>query len=234
MAACDRRTNFAAVDVLPEPDTASKAVEETKTAYSSHAKKLSKARTSHADALCADICAELAALKMAATQMRLNITPLEEIHWAEAGTEQVQFEVATNKGAAFGGLHKVASGGELSRVLLAMKVVLGENNQASTAIFDEIDTGTGGAVAEAIGKRLKKLSANAQVLVVTHLAQIAAMADTHLKIQKSESGELTETTIHPLSAIAREEELARMISGEEITPEAMKAAKKMRKVAGTA
>jgi DNA repair protein RecN (Recombination protein N) len=212
-------------------ESARASVEETKATYLAHAGQLSALRAKHADRLCTAICNELAALKMAATQMRMRIAPLEEHAWSEAGTEQVQFEVATNKGAPFGGLHKVASGGELSRVLLAMKVVLGEKHQTSTAIFDEIDTGTGGATAEAIGKRLKLLSEGSQVLVVTHLAQIASMADTHLKIEKSDQGEQTETRIYPLRVAEREEELARMISGEEITPEAKRAAKKMRKVA---
>jgi DNA repair protein RecN (Recombination protein N) len=173
---------------------------------------------------------ELAALKMAATQLRVQQTPLPVAQWGEAGNTLVQFEVATNRGEAFGSLQKVASGGELSRMLLAMKVVL-HGSEISTSIFDEIDTGTGGAVAEAIGLRLKQLAAHTQVLVVTHLPQIAALAHHHLFISKTSTKHETITTIRTLDAAAREEEVARMMSGAEMSGEARSAAKQLLKVA---
>lgn len=203
----------------------------TKAAYTSLAQQLHEARAAYAPKLCKAIEKELAALKMSATQLRVQQTALPEAAWGEAGCEQVQFEVATNKGEAFGGLQKVASGGELSRLLLAMKVVLREG-EACCSIFDEIDAGTGGAVAEAIGLRLKKLSAQTQVLVVTHLPQIAALASHHLKIEKTSGRNETITSITALNATQREEELARMMSGAEISLEARKAAQKLLKVAG--
>lgn len=138
---------------------------------------------------------------------------------------QVSFEVATNAGMPFGALNKVASGGELSRLLLAMKVVLHAGG-AMTAIFDEIDTGTGGAVAEAIGVRLRALSENTQVMVVTHAPQVAALANHHLFISKGGSKSVT-TQVEVLDAAARAEELARMLSGATISDEARVAAAKM-------
>jgi DNA repair protein RecN (Recombination protein N) len=168
---------------------------------------------------------ELKPLKMAATQLRVVQSELPPQSWGAGGMHQVGFEVATNAGMPFGALHKVASGGELSRLLLAMKVVLREGD-ASTAIFDEIDTGTGGAVAEAIGMRLRQLADDVQVIVVTHLPQVAAQAAHHLFITKEGAKEVT-TRVHKLDAKARREELARMLSGANITDEARKAAGKM-------
>jgi len=143
----------------------------------------------------------------------------------------VQFECATNvtKGAkdiAYSSLSKIASGGELSRFMLAMKVALSGNN-ISTIIFDEIDTGTGGAVADAIGKRLAALGKNSQVLVVTHLPQVAARGSQHLLIKKQEKNKKIITQVTELVGEQREEELARMLAGEVITSEARKAAQKL-------
>ena len=138
---------------------------------------------------------------------------------------QVSFEVMTNEGSPFGALSKVASGGELSRLLLAMKLVL-RSDDTGSLIFDEIDSGTGGAVAEAIGVRLKKLASDTQVLVVTHLPQVAAQASHHLFISKS-GGKQVRTEVRPLDKTARAEELARMLSGETISDEARHAAKKL-------
>jgi DNA repair protein RecN (Recombination protein N) len=162
---------------------------------------------------------------MASTQLRIAQTPLPEQSWGEAGHEQVVIEVATNAGQAFGPLNKVASGGELSRLLLALKVIL-RGKAESTAIFDEIDTGTGGAVAESIGQRLRKLAESTQVLVVTHLPQVAAQAAHHLFITKS-GGKQVETKVTLLSPAERTEELARMMSGATISNEARKAATKL-------
>lgn len=209
---------------------AEKQAKITREAYVALADEVSQARAAYGPKLCKAIEKELAALKMAATQLRVQHTPLPEAQWGETGNTLVQFEVATNRGEAFGSLQKVASGGELSRMLLAMKVVL-HGGDISTSIFDEIDTGTGGAVAEAIGLRLKQLAAHTQVLVVTHLPQIAALAHHHLFISKTSTKHETITSIRTLDAAAREEEVARMMSGAEISVEARSAAKKLLKVA---
>lgn len=168
---------------------------------------------------------ELKPLKMATTEMRVVQSELPPTGWGTHGMHQVSFEVSTNAGMKPGSLNKVASGGELSRLLLAMKVVL-HAAEPVVAIFDEIDTGTGGAVAEAIGQRLKQLAAKAQVIVVTHLPQVAAQASHHLFISKSGKKEVT-TEVQLLDARARTEELARMLSGATISDEARKAAGKM-------
>jgi DNA repair protein RecN (Recombination protein N) len=208
---------------------AEKTAQQTRAQYLQLSAEISEKRAAYAPKLCKQIEGELAALKMAATQLRVQQTPLAEAQWGEAGNMLLQFEVATNRGEAFGSLQKVASGGELSRLLLAMKVVLQQGGGVSTSIFDEIDTGTGGAVAEAIGLRLQQLAAHTQVLVVTHLPQIAALANHHLYISKASTQNETITSIATLSAADRAEELARMLSGAEISVEARKAAQKMLK-----
>lgn len=175
---------------------------------------------------------ELAPLKMEGTRFRVRVDVLDEASWGASGIDQVQFECATNvsKGATeitFSPLSKIASGGEISRFMLAMKVALAGGGTVPTIIFDEIDTGTGGAVADAIGKRLATLGKTSQVLVVTHLPQVAARGNQHLLITKREKNKKVVTSVLELSPEAREEELARMLAGEIITPEARKAAQKL-------
>ena len=162
---------------------------------------------------------------MGTTQLRVVQTDLPPHSWGAGGMHQVSFEVATNAGMPFGALNKVASGGELSRLLLAMKVVLHEGG-ATTSIFDEIDTGTGGAVAEAIGVRLRTLAENTQVIVVTHAPQVAALASHHLFISKAGAKQVV-TQVEVLDKAARKEEVARMLSGATISDEARKAAGKL-------
>jgi DNA repair protein RecN (Recombination protein N) len=132
----------------------------------------------------------------------------------------VEFEVSTNPGAPFGPLTKIASGGELSRFILALKVALAEAGSAATMIFDEIDRGVGGAVASAIGERLARLARESQVLVVTHSPQVAARAAHHYRIEKSHEDGATRTIVRRLSPEERREEIARMLSGAAITDEA--------------
>jgi DNA repair protein RecN (Recombination protein N) len=132
----------------------------------------------------------------------------------------VEFTVSTNPGAPLGPLTKIASGGELSRFILALKVALAEAGGASTMIFDEIDRGVGGAVASAIGERLARLAGRSQLLVVTHSPQVAARAQHHYRIEKSHGPEGTRTTVRRLSADERREEIARMLSGAAVTDEA--------------
>lgn len=178
------------------------------------------------------IQAELKPLKMENTRFRVRLEALEESGWSEYGTDAVYFECATNvvgkaSDAACVPLNKIASGGELSRFMLAMKVALLSVRSPSTLIFDEIDSGTGGAVADAIGQRLSMLGKTAQVLVVTHLPQVAARGTQHLLVQKLEKGRKVVTSVTEIAGKEREEELARMLAGATITPEARKAARKL-------
>lgn len=201
-------------------------------AFALAAGKLTQARKKAAEKLEAAIEKELAPLKMGNTRFRVRITPLGEDGWSEWGMDSVHFECATNvtkadRDVAYAPLNKIASGGELSRFMLAMKVALSAVRSTPTLIFDEIDTGTGGAVAAAIGERLSLLGKGAQVLVVTHLPQVAARGSQHLRVVKQEKAKKVLTTVEELSPPQREEELARMLAGATITQEARKAAQKL-------
>jgi len=147
-------------------------------------------------------------------------TAVGEAEPSAAGTDRIEFEVSTNPGAPFGPLVRIASGGELSRFILALKVALAEQGGAGTMIFDEIDRGVGGAVASAVGERLHRLAEAGQVLVVTHSPQVAARGARHLLIEKSHDGLVTRTSVQALDAARRREEIARMLSGAQITEEA--------------
>ena len=193
--------------------------------YAASAGALHASRVKAAARMIKAVMQELKSLKMATTELRVVYGELAPHQWGAEGMHSVAFEVATNKGQGFGALSKVASGGELSRLLLAMKVVL-RGDAIGTSIFDEIDTGTGGAVAEAIGLRLKALADTTQVLVVTHLPQVAAHAAHHLFISKQGTKHV-ETLVTVLNKNARAEELARMLSGATISDEARAAAGKM-------
>jgi DNA repair protein RecN (Recombination protein N) len=152
------------------------------------------------------------------------LAPLDEADWGETGRERVRFEVATNPGAAPGPLHKIASGGELARFLLALKVVLAKGSPVPTLVFDEVDAGIGGAVAAAVGERLARLAKRLQVLVVTHSPQVAAKAAWHWRIAKESRAGATLTRAELLEDGARQEEIARMLAGATITAEARAAA----------
>lgn len=195
--------------------------------YNEAAKSLHDARVEAGEKLANAIHAELAPLKMEATRFRVICEPRDESGWSVHGADTVYFEVSTNPGSPFGALNAIASGGELSRFMLALAVVLGGGEDAPMLIFDEIDAGTGGAVADAIGARLKQLSTQTQVCVVTHAPQVAARADTHYYIQKSVRDGATHTELFLLDGTARHEEMARMLSGAEITQEARMAAAKL-------
>jgi DNA repair protein RecN (Recombination protein N) len=203
-----------------------------KIAYAQAAAKLSDARRKSATKLEKAIEAELVPLKMDNTRFRVMITPLPETQWSAHGADSIQFECATNvtkgtKDVAFAPLSKIASGGELSRFMLAMKVALSGIRSASTLIFDEIDSGTGGAVADAIGARLGLLGRQTQVLVVTHLPQVAARGNQHLQVLKEQKAKKITTQVKNLSTAERQEELARMLAGATVTAEARKAAQKL-------
>ncbi|HEX8842312.1 MAG TPA: DNA repair protein RecN [Sphingomicrobium sp.] len=186
-------------------------------AYSEAARRLSKARHDAAARLDAAVASELHPLKLDAARFR---TAIAEAEASERGTDRVEFEVSTNPGAPFGPLTRIASGGELSRFILALKVALAEAGTASTMIFDEVDRGVGGAVASAIGERLARLAEQSQVLVVTHSPQVAARASHHYRIEKTHGEGGTRTTVRKLSEAERREEIARMLSGASITDEA--------------
>lgn len=204
-----------------------KAAEETKETYLHAATKLSEKRSKASEKLAKAVMAELAALKMAATRFRVLQEALPEENWAAHGMDKLCFEVSTNTGSPFGPLHKIVSGGELSRFMLALKVVLAEEKNETTLIFDEIDAGTSGLIADAIGERLAKLGAKQQVMVITHLPQVAGKGATHFKVAKIQQKKSTATTVKLLGKKERQEELAQMLSGREVTAEARKAAAKL-------
>jgi DNA repair protein RecN (Recombination protein N) len=188
--------------------------------YLAAAASLSTARAAAAERLDVAVAGELPPLKLDAARFRTTIAPLPEDLWGPAGQDRVEFEIATNPGAPFGALIKIASGGELSRFILALKVALAEEGGAATMIFDEIDRGVGGAVASAIGERLHRLATQAQLLVVTHSPQVAARGAAHLLIAKRNDGIVTRTGVRQLDNSERREEIARMLSGATITDEA--------------
>ena len=185
--------------------------------YAAAASALSADRHEAAARLDRSVASELAPLKLDAARFRTAIAPAEP---GPSGTDRVEFEVSTNPGAPFGPLTRIASGGELSRFILALKVALAEAGSAATMIFDEVDRGVGGAVASAIGERLARLAERSQVLVVTHSPQVAARASHHYRIEKSHGPDGTRTSVRRLSAEERREEIARMLSGTSITEEA--------------
>jgi DNA repair protein RecN (Recombination protein N) len=189
-------------------------------AYCKQAEALSAVRHSAAQRLDAAVAGELAPLKLDAARVRTALTRLPEEQWGAAGIDRIEFLISTNPGADFAPLAKIASGGELSRFILALKVALAEEGGAATVIFDEIDRGVGGAVASAIGERLARLAGQGQLLAVTHSPQVAARGTTHYVIAKSSEGTVTRTSVSLLDEAGRQEEIARMLSGAEITPEA--------------
>jgi DNA repair protein RecN (Recombination protein N) len=197
--------------------------------YDAAARSLSEKRHHAGEALAEAVMAELPALKLERARFMVEITTDPEDATAD-GIDIVEFHVQTNPGTRPGPIMKVASGGELSRFLLALKVALADRGSAPTLVFDEIDTGVGGAVADAIGQRLKRLSERVQVLSVTHAPQVAARAATHLLISKGPAGEDSEkiaTRVATMAPKDRTEEIARMLAGASVTEEARAAAKRL-------
>ena len=199
------------------------ALERASSDYDTAATGLTVKRKRAAKKLDAAVKAELGPLKMGGAQFTTDISPARA---STSGRDKVGFIVATNPGSALGALDKVASGGELSRFALAIKVALAGDGDI-TLIFDEVDAGVGGAVADAIGQRLSKLSADAQVLVVTHSPQVAAKANQQLLISKSVVGDKTLTHVEQVSGDTRLEEIARMLSGASVNDAAREAAKEL-------
>lgn len=195
---------------------------EAKVAYDDAADALSKARTDAAGQLDTSVMSELAPLKMERAVFETKLTRGEA---GPEGYDLVAFTVATNPGAPAGPLNKIASGGELSRFLLALKVCLTSGDNARTMIFDEIDRGVGGATADAVGRRLASLAQGGQVLVVTHSPQVAAQGQHHWRVQKQVQNNATLSSVVPLSTDERVDEIARMVAGDTITDEARAAAR---------
>jgi DNA repair protein RecN (Recombination protein N) len=198
--------------------------QEARQAYLAAAERVGKKRRQAAKALDAAVTKELAPLKLEKARFRTVLTPLAEDEWGEHGSESVHFEVTTNPGAPPGPLNRIASGGELSRFMLALKVVLAKTSPVPTLVFDEVDSGIGGAVAAAVGERLHRLGQELQVLVVTHSPQVAARGTHHWRVAKQQAQAKTLTRVEELSAEERREEIARMLSGSAITAEARAAA----------
>ncbi len=206
-----------------------RAADEAKAAYDAAAQALSQARRKAAKALDAQVDAELKPLKLGGANFHTSIASDPESGGPE-GIDHVEFWVKTNPGSRPGPLTKVASGGELARFMLALKVALADRGSAPTLVFDEIDTGVGGAVADAIGARLARLAKRVQVLTVTHAPQVAAKAQRHLRIAKTQASRneaRLATRVKTLAASERREEIARMLAGATITDEARAAAARL-------
>ena len=200
-------------------------VKNLKDEYIKSADILSKKRKENAEKLNKNIMKELPPLKMEKAKFQTTISTKDEGSWSLSGWDKVCFEVSTNPNTPLGALNKIASGGELSRFMLALKVNLAQQGTQETLIFDEIDAGIGGATAEAVGERLSKLAKNVQVLVVTHSPQVASFSDEHFKVEKNTANNVTTTNLQKLTPEGKLEEIARMLAGEKITDEARAAAK---------
>ncbi len=226
--AADLATIDAGAEELKKLEAAAGAAD---AAYTKAAAALSAARKKAAAKLDKAVTAELKPLRLERARFFTSIEPDGP---GPDGIDRIEFWVETNPGTRPGPLMKVASGGELARFLLALKVVLADRGSAPTLVFDEIDTGVGGAVADAIGQRLARLASKVQVVAVTHAPQVAARADRHYVISKDTlaRGKRVATSIAEVSAERRREEIARMLAGAEITDEARKAAERLIKAAG--
>ena len=223
--AVELRDRLAALDAGDaQVGEAREAVQEAETQYDRAAQALSDARGKAAMALDQAVTLELAPLKM---ERAVFTTQVSEAPTTATGRDAVAFTVATNPGAPSGPLNKIASGGELSRFLLALKVCLSNESQDISMVFDEIDRGVGGATADAVGRRLASLAEGGQVLVVTHSPQVAALGGHHWRVEKRVVNEATLSTVLPLSPDERTDEIARMISGDTITDEARAAARSL-------
>ena len=229
--AAKREELAAALNAIEHADDlltdAARARDEARKAYITAAEKLRAVREKAAHKLDGLVATELEPLKLGKARFQTDVQPLEEGDWGPHGMDRVRFLVATNPGSEPGPLGKIASGGEMSRFMLALKVVMAEIGSAGSLIFDEVDAGIGGATADAVGERLARLATARQVLVVTHSPQVAARARYHYIVSKQGDAAVT-TSVTPLaSRTERAEEIARMLSGAEITTEARAAADKL-------
>ena len=200
------------------------AAKQARAAYTEAAGALSAARREAAKRLETALAKELPPLKLDRARFVVEVAPREESGWGPDGVDRVTFLVSTNPGQAPGRLEKIASGGELSRLMLALKVVLARGSPVPTLVFDEVDSGIGGATAAAVGERLSRVAERLQVLVVTHSPQVAARAAQQLRVAKKVKGERAATLVEPLDRRERREEIARMLAGERVTDAARAAA----------
>ena len=200
------------------------AAEAARLTYSDAASALSSARQAAAGRLQGAVMSELPPLRLDKARFFVEVQPMEEARWNATGADSVRFLIATNPGQAPGALDKIASGGELSRLMLALKVVLVSGGSVPTLVFDEVDSGVGGATAAAVGDRLARVADRVQVLVVTHSPQVAARGGAHLRVAKQARSGRNETMVLPLDLAARREEIARMLAGETVTEAARAAA----------
>ncbi len=191
--------------------------------YFIQAKLLSQSRKAAAKELENKILSELKQLKLEQVELNIEVFSTQNRAISAKGIDQSRFLIKTNKGFDFAEIKDIASGGELSRMMLAFKVALAENNKKTTIIFDEIDSGTGGAVAETIGNRMKKLAQSNQIITISHQPQVAAKADQHLVVEKT-TGEAAQTKITNLSLEDKTQEIARMLSGVSVNESAVQAA----------
>lgn len=201
-----------------------KAATEAKHSYKKLAEDLSAKRKSAAVKLEKGIAAELPPLKLERAQFKIDVSHLSDDQWSPEGLDRVAFLAATNPGTAPGALQKIASGGELARFMLALKVVLAAADPVPVLVFDEVDSGIGGATASAVGERLAELAKFVQILVVTHSPQVAALGNNHLRVLKQTKAKLAVTGVETLDQDARVEEIARMLAGSQITDAARQAA----------
>lgn len=214
-------------DYASQVQTLERELELARAKFIEDADALSKSRAKASNRLNQAIISELKPLKLAQSKFQATIEACDESGWSIYGWDKVTFQISTNPGTPLGPLQKVASGGELSRLLLALRVALSAATPLPTLIFDEVDAGVGGAVAAAVGRRLKRLGEKIQVLVVTHSPQVAAEGHVHWKIVKDDTTGLQRTTAKELAKTERVEEIARMLSGEMITKEARAASLKL-------
>jgi DNA repair protein RecN (Recombination protein N) len=223
----------ASLDAFADSLTQAQGAErQARVAYEQTATALSAARTATSLTLAAAVNAELAHLKLGKARLSVEITALPEERWHSGGQDKITFLLQTNPGMAPGPLHKVASGGELARIMLALKAAMAATNRTPTLIFDEVDIGVGGAVAAAVGERLALLARQAQVLVITHSPQVAATGQHHWHIAKRQDGAVATTHVRLLNLTERQDEIARMLSGSVITREARAAAEKLLEAVG--
>ncbi len=217
-----------ALDVGTETLEALKTVEaEAREEFGAASRALTAGRTKAAKRLEKAVAAELKPLKLGNAAFRTSVEALDEADWSANGADRVQFLASTVKGASLAPLQRIASGGELSRFMLAIKVVLAATRSAGTLVFDEVDSGVGGAVADKVGERLARLATGAQILVVTHSPQVAARGDHHWRVARHEGKAGSRVSVDGLDAPERQEEIARMLAGAEITSEARAAAQRL-------
>lgn len=225
-----RETLAAKLNLIEHADEAleeqMRKVEKARKAYTAQAEKDSAARALAATKLDKLVAKELPPLKLDKAKFVTKIETLPEKDWGPGGIDRVRFLVATNPGSEPGALNRIASGGEMARFMLALKVVMAEVGAAGTLIFDEADAGIGGAVADAVGERLARLAGKRQVLVVTHAPQVAARAGDHYIVAKAGTKDVKTNVIH-IDRKQRREEIARMLSGANVTDEARRAADKL-------